>query len=381
MISRRTSIEDEQPSAGARPARITSLDGLRGLAASSVLATHAIGALAKSPEQTIALIQSPVSIIANGGGGVNLFFVLSGYCLAGPAGRAMSRVGISQYFVRRILRIHLPFVIALLLTWLASRYLYTIEPSTAGMSNDVVGARGLTISLEQLGRSLLFPGRAFGLFPVGWTLHVEMIYSLLMPFMIWLVIRSHWTLLVVLSLVVLFLDWTTLPFKHYAIDFSVGFAIYYERERLEAFFARIRGWRAHALLMTGWVIMALPSILLIAGRYQRVSILLFSSGSMILVAGAIHHHGFRSFLSGPLVGWLGRISYSVYLIHYPIIIFLSGFVLEPVGFIGGVAFVLACLAVTLPVAELLYRVAEKPAIELGYAASNKLSALARESRA
>ncbi len=358
---------------GRRGARVTSLDGLRGLAASSVLVTHAIGALAKTPEQSIALFQSPLSILANGGGGVNLFFVLSGYCLAAPAARAMSRLGISQYYLRRILRIHIPFVAALLLTWFASLHLYPDGEPTAGMSAYVAQVRNITLTFEQLGRALLFPGSASGLIPVGWTLRVEMIYSLLLPLMIWLVARSHWSVLFAISLAVLFLDFKTLPVKHYAIDFSIGIAIYCEGDRLAKFFSGLRGWRVNLLLLAGWVVMALPSLLLIAGRHQRVSILLYGLGSMILVSGAVHDAGFKRFLSGSAIAWIGRVSYSIYLIHYPIIILLSGLVHERVGILGGILFCVTCLLATYLAAALLFRVAEKPSIELGYAGSEKLA--------
>lgn len=356
--------------------RVTSLDGLRGLAASSVLMTHAIGAMAKAPEQTVALFQSPISVFANGSGGVNLFFVLSGYCLSESAGRATNRLGLAQYYARRVLRIHLPFVAALIVTGLASHYLYPAGEATAGMSRLALNMRNVSLSAEDFGRALLFPGTASGLIPVGWTLTIEMIYSLLLPFMIWLVVRSHWGVLVLISMAVLFLDWKTLPVKHYAIDFSLGIAIYYERERLAAFFGRIRGWRSVGLLLGGWVVMAIPILLLFAGRYQRVSILLYATGSAILVAGAIHDPRFRSFLSRKLIAWSGRISYSVYLIHIPVILLLAGLVRERVNMLGGAVFVAACLIVTHLVAAGLYRIAEKPSMDLGYVASAKLASLA-----
>ena len=68
--------------------RIPSLNGLRGIAASMVVITHAVSALAKPPLVSIALQQSPLALLANGGGGVHVFFVLSGFCLAAPAERA-----------------------------------------------------------------------------------------------------------------------------------------------------------------------------------------------------------------------------------------------------------------------------------------------------
>jgi hypothetical protein len=60
----------------------------------------------------------------------------------------------------------------------------------------------------------------------------------------------------------------------------------------------------YSLLLPGWVVMALPSLFLIAGRHQRVSIPLYGLGLMILVVGAVHDVGFKRFLSGSAIDWI-----------------------------------------------------------------------------
>ncbi|MFT5441879.1 MAG: peptidoglycan/LPS O-acetylase OafA/YrhL, partial [Myxococcota bacterium] len=86
--------------------RVSSLDGLRGVAAIIVVVGHTIGA-----------VLAPLGIA---GPSVMLFFVLSGYCLSASATRGDRSTDRLQFYVRRIFRIHPAFVFALLVAWQVS---------------------------------------------------------------------------------------------------------------------------------------------------------------------------------------------------------------------------------------------------------------------
>ena len=154
--------------AGGGAQRITALDGLRGLAALAVVFAHATGALAKPYRVTVALHESPLAIVMNGNGGVHLFFVLSGFCLSASALRGSAVPDLAQFYVRRIFRIHAPFIASLLLAWTAS-FLWYASPPSPGVTPWLAKAQAVHLDLAHLGVSLRFPGSAYYQMPIGWT--------------------------------------------------------------------------------------------------------------------------------------------------------------------------------------------------------------------
>jgi peptidoglycan/LPS O-acetylase OafA/YrhL len=71
--------------------------------------------------------------------------------------------------------------------------------------------------------------------------------------------------------------------------------------------------------------------------------------------------------------WLGRISYSVYLTHWVVMLVVPAVPASVPGF--RVLTILSWIAVTLAVSEVTYRLVEKPAIDLGHKAAKKYRAL------
>ena len=83
--------------------RVGYIDGLRAVAILSVVACHAAQYSTLSPNATIAFL------FKQGSHGVNLFFVLSGFCLAYPTLERLRQKGnaafdIPRYAARRVVR-------------------------------------------------------------------------------------------------------------------------------------------------------------------------------------------------------------------------------------------------------------------------------------
>jgi peptidoglycan/LPS O-acetylase OafA/YrhL len=363
---------DAAPLSGPRSARVASLDGLRGLAASSVVLAHAVAALSKPIATIVALHHSPFVLFVNPGGGIHLFFVLSGYCLSNAALRARDPRGLSRFYLRRVLRIYVPYAIALLLVWTLSGTVYQRTNPDGVWSAQMMAMKGIHLPLRGLFLSLLFPGDAFGQIPVGWTLRAEMIYSFLLPLMMLIATRLHWSvLLVVAALGVAFVPGEG-SFAHFGLDFSLGLAIWVERERLERLALRLRGVAMLAVLLGGWLVLSSPRFFMLDAATPKLSIVLYASGASVLVAGAIHSRAFSRILSLPLLTWMGQVSYSLYLIHLPVIILLTHFVSGRLGAVGGTAFVMAALVLSYLIAPLFHRAVEAPSIAWGYRASAAL---------
>src|SRR5215218_8994552 len=136
------------------PRYLPGLDGIRALAALTVLLCHALSAAtiwspAWKSQYAGSSFFSWTSLFnfTLGAGGVGLFFVLSGLCIHLPVARAMAqgappRVKLGTYFGRRFRRIYPPHLVALL----ASIGIAALVP----LASEGVHAMISTVSWKQL---------------------------------------------------------------------------------------------------------------------------------------------------------------------------------------------------------------------------------------
>ncbi len=169
---------------------IAYLDGLRALAVLMVLLRHAWG-LSGSPELTFAGIDL-TRFVVMGGSGVDLFFVLSGYLLtrsyftARQTGRDPVPYGV--YWRARIRRIGPPYWVVLFLVLLLMTGQYIPE-------ERVFSGIGVVILVAHVlfAQGAYLP--SFGAYHVEtpfWTLTIEMVFYLLVPFLVRLFYGRRW---------------------------------------------------------------------------------------------------------------------------------------------------------------------------------------------
>jgi len=359
--------------------RAPSIDGLRGAAAVAVVAFHCFEAVAIPARVRALWLASPLGVLVNGPGAVHLFFVLSGYVLS----LALLRdPGVARYYVRRAFRIQPPYMAAVLFAWLLSGlYAPSGRESVAGMPLVHVPATRLPLALA-------FPSMAFGQLPVGWSLYVEMAMSIVFPLWLALARRVHPLALVALGIGLVGLRDARLHFLVFTLDFALGAALYLERER----WTRWLG----GLGPVAWALWALSALALIqapyalawqtVGRAELVRghdplvVLCMGAGSGMLVATALHARGVARFFSRPAAQLLGRISYSLYLVHFPLLAALLSLLGARVPAALGVPFFALVLALSLGVAWLGFRAVEEPSIRAGRALIRAARRPTRESR-
>lgn len=343
--------------------RIVSLDGLRGLAALIVINAHIVGAIGMSGWDRLRIFETPLVFLLNGIGSVHIFFVLSGFCLADSALRSAGLREGTQFYIRRFFRIHPPYMFCLLVAWGAS-FLFVpraFYPET-GLSDWITPYLEIHLRPGQLAEALSFPTTAFGQLPVGWTLQVEVVFSLLMPFMVWISRQTHWSLLVLISLIFVFV-----PPPHYtlgyALDFSLGIAIFEERDRLGRVFEHARLWLRGSIALLGLVVLAIPVYYI--ASFAWWAILPCGFASALLVVSAIYFPGLRRFLERRPIAYIGEVSYSMYLLHFSVLLLCAPLLAAPVGVLPALGFLLLVTAISIAIAGLSYRVVELPSIRLG----------------
>ena len=360
------------PATQARSEHFTSLDGLRGLAALIVVLAHTQAALVIDP-----VIRKPLLValgpLTNGNGAVRLFFVLSGFVLTHSLARGGSTLG---YWAKRYLRIQLPFAVALIGTWLLS-FGYSSDLDRPGFMRGFAAH----ISPGELFSYIWWPGNAGRQLPVGWSLQVEMVFSLLLPPMIWLGRRSHLIVLIGVSLIPLALGrygWA------YSLDFALGITAYTLRRPIGEWIGRQHTGVLAAGMVASVLLWSAPKATFFGlppstGWYAPAHFIALGVSSVALVVLGTYWLPFVNQLTRRPVQQLGRISYSLYLMHFAILIFLS-------GHIGGhptpwvvLRLYASTLAISIAVAWLGYRFVERPSIRLGHRVSDLLDrALGRE---
>lgn len=362
-----------------RASHVVALDSVRGLAALAVVFHHVwlLGLLQPtSPWEWRLLRYSPLRVVVEGRAPVILFFVLSGFVLA--QGLLQRRSTVPVFLMRRLTRIYPPFAAAILLS--AALYAWfepgADRPLGAWFAAFWQHGHGMGV----LARHLLMLGTARDdLDPVVWSLIHELRISALLPLLLWIGARHLW-LLGAASLALQFLavsyavdagtgraclSWatcrpfwgTTLPGSllvslYFVVFFVLGLGIARHRPRLRAWLARLGGQGRLALL-------ALASALLAGIPFAHD--LAYGIGAALLLALVLEAGAGARTLRHPGLVWLGRISYSLYLIHLPVFLaVIYGLPAVPLG-----ARVALLVPLSLLAAAVLHRAVEGPAQALG----------------
>jgi peptidoglycan/LPS O-acetylase OafA/YrhL len=289
--------------------RIHYVDGLRAVAVLGVVADH-------SAKWDVSLGQGALQhFFSEGAHGVDLFFVLSGFCLSYPLLRQLHLRGsaafdIAGYMARRIVRILPPyyFAIAVLgLLLVALPHLGVSVPPTFSMSR---------IGWLDVGKQAIFADRRpVFVNPSFWTLAIEWRWYFLFPLALVLWTRS-WRAFVFVAIacgVVVALtrvggfDLPVLP------AFLLGI-VAAEIELVQPTVGRIAALLC--ILSIGIAVLLEPHYVL--GFYlQQQPGWQLAAFFFVLAAGAIPW--LRALLSVRPLVWIGIASYSIYLVHEPII--------------------------------------------------------------
>lgn len=354
---------DADTGRGGSPSFEPSLEGLRGVASAIVVVRHSFNAMLLTPATRLAVAQSPLAVLLNAQGAVQLFFVLSGWVLAGSLERGGEGPPWLRFYARRIARIHLPYLAAIALA-LAVAALPAVPG--APTPHPVAPPFG---GIAALASYAVFPGNAGNLLPIDWTLAIELVFSFVMPLMLLAARPGRGLVLLAACVVVLFASPWDMP--RYALDFAFGVVLHRERGAIARMLARIGAAGRVTLMVGGLVLWVSPLLLwpvilrgyLLAG-WSPVEIGLMGTGAAVLVAGTCDVATLRRGLSVPICQFLGRISYSLYLVHWTVISLLAPRLVDGTALGNGVLLV-AALAASIALSVPFHRFIERPAIALG----------------
>lgn len=391
VLQARVAVAEPEPCATvdeARPPRgprLTSLDGLRGLAALVVLAHHTAYLSATfsnaytSPDTRPDvgsllwwLTSTPLRLLTAGPEAVLLFFVLSGFVLSLPVLRRGSKQGPFDwlsFFPQRIVRLMLPVAAAV------------VFAAAIVAAHPQVGRSGSNAWLDRMATAdVSFPFFLQNLDLLAgstqldnplWSLRWELLFSVLLPAFIGLAVVARRRPLAAggLALVLLFLGSSTfVPSLTYLPVFFLGVLLALHRDAVGSLATRLSRtrfsnalWAACLLLSVGLFILNRivgPLIDRTAWSDGLLGTAATALGAVGLMVVAMHWRPLDSFCSTRIVQWTGRVSFSLYLVHVPILIGLSYWTGSwRTGAMLGVP-------LSLGVAELFHRFVERPSHRL-----------------
>lgn len=369
------------------PDRYRSLDGLRGVAALVVVFHHSlltIPSIAEYPgvpkigSLVWWLEVSPLKLFSAGAEAVLVFFVLSGFVLVLPVARRRNYDWVAYYF-RRGIRLYLPVVasIALAGVVIVLTQRVALGNGSAWVSAWSIPAPDWGIFVSSL--DIFAPGNLVNN-PL-WTLRWEIIFSLALPLFAFgaILARRWWLAAITAVLLVVFIGvLKNVALFQYLPVFFAGSVLAVNAERLSLWSERIRGLRwvspawfalllgGFALLIAGWMFAFLGTVPYLP---QILSALSFV-GAVVIVAVAFLWRPFASVLTLAPARWLGRVSFSLYLVHVPIIIAAANLF----GAEHRLIAILVAIPVSLIVAELFARLVEAPAHRLSQRVGRSVSA-------
>jgi peptidoglycan/LPS O-acetylase OafA/YrhL len=322
------------------PKRISSLDSLRGVAAPAVVILHlftALGHYGLNPNPALLYVllgRLPVMV----------FFALSGFVLARPF-FAPGPPSTVAFLVKRFLRIYPPYI------------------AVAALAAVTLG----------VGSSAVVPGTIFmdgtpagvSLNPPSWSLVVEMRLSLIFPLLVAAVRRAPWTTgilggVAAIAAAIVMPAMSGEPRQPtdgftYASSFIV--TAYYAPLFIGGILLARYSDEASAFVRARLQYLWLATAALIAVGYFVD--LALDVAPVILVALVPETAKLVELFKARAIVWLGRVSFSLYLIHAVVLLSLWSYLKS------GIAAIVLFIPVSLVLAELSYRVLERPTIRLG----------------
>jgi peptidoglycan/LPS O-acetylase OafA/YrhL len=376
--------------------RFLSLDSLRGIACLQVVLGHCFYSLPATgwiyykasiePAHNLAfyLAYSPLHFFVSGPNAVKVFFILSGFVLSLPFFRTeVDARRYTAFFVKRIIRIYLPCVAVICLALAVKKFIY--HPETAAhygkwmhdfLSGDFTGFN--------LVKTFLLLDPVTNLIPVIWTLPPEIKLSLLLPFFVYLLNRAN----VYLSMILLFGTvllykamivlgmlhiWPDFATMYYLPFFLLGAVVCKYKNEVTQWINTLGNAPYYLLLIISLYVYTftfscwwLPSaVMRVLEKYEDYVVGL--PGLLFLIFALSRR--LESLLSSSFLVFVGKISFSLYLVHHIVILsmvytmgsYLNQYLVIGLGLVFSFLF-----------AYLFYKWVEVPSIALAKKASDRV---------
>lgn len=381
--------------------KITYLDGLRGIAAVNVMLMHFFivfvpvmiygnQTLSHLGDFELVFSSTPLGLIGAGNFSVCIFFVLSGYVLTQNYFRMGDRNLIISGAVRRYFRLLIPVLAAVILSFLLSSaglfhyYSETVMITANNNPNNFwiyywTFTPNIIDAIKQAMWESFFVGGDLNYDPVLWTMTIEF-YGSMLVFAMALLFgqrRNRWTFYLAAAVVF---------FNSYYLAFIIGMALADVFTNKTPAFKTSNKIILSIILLVGLFIGSYPVStvtndslysFLNNGFFQTPKMIYHITGAGMIMYVLSNSQRLQKAFSSPVPAFLGKISYSLYLVHFLVIssftcaMFLSLYQVLPYG----AAVLTSCIVslfLIVPLSYLFYKYIDTAGIKLSKNVYNRL---------
>jgi peptidoglycan/LPS O-acetylase OafA/YrhL len=227
------------------------------------------------------------------------------------------------------------------------------------------------ISLSELFKTLILVGPSFDtkLFvPIIWTLRIEMIISFILPFLIYLALRVKVYINIIIFILFFFIG------KDILSIFYLGIILAIYKDKINEYVKRVNviPYSIVLLFIASILYTSRFSLTFIFPKYNKISYLLTIFGCASFLIFSFDFYFLFFFLKSKFVWFLGKVSYSLYLFHFPILLVTSSLVSRYFHTNSFFIILFISLPVTLFISNLSYQYIEMPFIDIGKKVANRV---------
>jgi peptidoglycan/LPS O-acetylase OafA/YrhL len=292
------------------------IDGLRAVAIIPVLLFH-LG----------------YSWIPGGFLGVDVFFVISGYLISSIILKECGAGSFSfkQFWVRRIRRIF-PVLSAMLIVTLVTAYFFTFRPSLVDHAKIALAAvfSFANVSIWRMAGDYWGPAAESSPLLHTWSLSVEEQFYFFYPVALFLLLKFRFKWIVSLFVIVFLVSFWVflwgaerypdaafylLPTRVWELTLGCILSVIHYRKSPEL------NQKTQSILSVVGLLMVCTSFFIVSGNTGISWMVLFSVlGTGMIILNRDGDNFTKTILSNPVVVFLGKISYSLYIWHWPVIV-------------------------------------------------------------
>jgi peptidoglycan/LPS O-acetylase OafA/YrhL len=357
-----------QNTAGEKDGFRPDIEGLRGIAVALVAIFHA-GLLSQAPNQ-----------LTGGFIGVDLFFVVSGFLITGLLIRERERNGrisFSRFYARRVRRILPAAVVVTIVTLIASNSLITLVSKPSVMQDGAAAALSIA-NIRFAVTTDYFNPVNYSPFLHFWSLGVEeqfyFVWPAVMAIVAWKSPRLGAGIALVLIVAISFVASLVVTDSNPSMAFymlptrawqlGAGGLLAVGAGSLAGLPSRIRGAIGMLLAFAGWAALSAlitASIAIDSTRtpYPGMAAIVPTIAGVLLIASGQERSGPGLLLRLAPIRFLGKISYSLYLWHWPVLILGSIWLVGPLDVMTPVQ-AIALALVAIPISAASWALVEEP---------------------
>lgn len=272
---------------------------------------------------------SPLNIIYNGGFAVCIFFILSGYVLSNKYHQTNNPKFLIEYAIKRYFRLLVPVAASIILAYMLinSRLMYNADLGAVTKTNDwLSGAFNQSGNIVALIKNMFvdvffFKDNTYN--PVLWTMTYELLGSFLIFFFLLIIHPFKYKMILYGLLIIILLATENSFYAAFILGVALNKYVIWQQSQASKVIS-MPSWAIILMLLIGLFFSSYPMCIDINNTMYGVISFSFLKndefyrviGSSIIMFAILHSVKMQHILSKKIFSYIGKISFSFYLLHF-----------------------------------------------------------------